>query len=420
MAHWTASLAPLRWKRSISYWCAVATALQVQFDGAAYLVLTADILTATINVCSNLTIEVTSWQIYLMILAIFILSAAMNTYAPALDAYSKITTTMAVIINCTVLFQAIGLLVRTHPKQSDYSVFLNVENQTGWHSLGVVFFFTILPGVASINGFNYVAHMTEEVSEPEKTVPQVMVISSLLSGVTSVLMIVVLIFCTIHPESLSDPIGGMPLAQILWDGNRSLVLTSINMGLMSFIFIIGSLGFVTSASRLIWTVSNHGGIALSEKLGEIDEKSQIPRNAVLFTTAFGVLICLLELGPATVLNALFGFSFLCTMFTYGTTIWLLIIRGRHLLPEKRYFKLGIWGLPINILGGSWLVVTSIFYCFPTSLPVDANNMNYAVPVFVGLLSLFIPNWYFYSKKRYILPAPLQLHDNDKSSDDNNI
>lgn len=403
MSFWVTKLSPPKWKRLASYWVAVATVLQIHFDGASSWVITSQTLSATIAVFTHNQVNLEKWQAYLITLGLIIVIIPFNISSKALNKYSKLTNLSAYIINGVVIYQAVTILVRSPSKQSAESVFFSVDNETGWNSLAVVFFLSTLPGTSCVTGFNYLVNMTEEMPAPEKNVPRVMIIVSLLSAIASIIMIALLSYCIVNPESLLNPIGDSPLAQILLDAQQSLALTSINMTAITIIYVNAGLVFITTSSRFLWQVTKHGGLAFASTLGKINLKSQIPQNAIFFASAAYALISLLQVATETVVNAILGFSFICAAISYGVPILLLIFRGRHLLPEDRYFNLGPFGLPINIFAACWLVLSSIMYSFPSYLPITADTMNYAGPVFLGFYSLFIPNWYFYAKRHYVAP-----------------
>lgn len=55
------------------------------------------------------------------------------------------------------------------------------------------------------------------------------------------------------------------------------------------------------------------------------------------------------------------------------------------------YKLGRYGLVVNLIGLTFLIFTSITFNFPTLAPVDKENMNYtsaAIGV-IGLISLVV-------------------------------
>ncbi|KAF2432175.1 putative amino acid transporter [Tothia fuscella] len=383
---WTAALSPPRWTRSLSYWNGVTTTLIVHFTNAATWALTATVFAATISVLTNGGYTAKAWHTFLYLLAFVILSTTVNIWT--LNAFAKLASAMAGVILCVTIFIAVALLVKAHPKQSAHDVFLQVTNESGWSSSGLVFLMALLPGATSVAGFGFAAHLTEEVPNPARNIPIVMVSVAFFGGLTGLLMVIALLFCTVNPTNLLTPIGGFAMAQLCWDAFDSLALTGISVILLLLTYFIGSISLFTSTSRVTWSFAKHNGYAFSSRLGHVDEKSQIPINAVLATAAVTILLCLLMLGPATAMSALFNSIFLSTWADYGMPIWLLILQGRQILPEDRYLHLGRLGLAINVVAVAWQLLLAIFLPFPQFLPLTANTMNYAAPVFVAVVILF--------------------------------
>ena len=75
----------------------------------------------------------------------------------------------------------------------------------------------------------------------------------------------------------------------------------------------------------------------------------------------------------------------------------------HSRPLTGPFTLGKYGLPLNFLGLSFLIFTSITFNFPTLSPVDKDNMNYtsaAIGV-IGLIS--VVTWISTGRKYFTGP-----------------
>ena len=120
-------------------------------------------------------------------------------------------------INACALFILISLLVRTHPKTSASFVFTDFVNETGWASNGLVFFLGLLPGAVAVNGFDSAAHMSDELPNTARQVPQVMLGSAFLSAISRLFMTLVYIFCNSKPDNLLTPIGQQPIVQLMVD-----------------------------------------------------------------------------------------------------------------------------------------------------------------------------------------------------------
>lgn len=72
-------------------------------------------------------------------------------------------------------------------------------------------------------------------------------------------------------------------------------------------------------------------------------------------------------------------------------IMLLIrrLRGEHISYGP--WRLGKWGLPINVFSVFYSIFVSLFLFFPSFIPVSAQNFNWTVVVFFGcIVSLTLP------------------------------
>ena len=116
-----------------------------------------------------------------------------------------ITNISVAVINFGTFFIIITLLVKS-PKQSAEFVFKNIINETGWSSNGVVFFLGMLPSLACVTLFDGAVHLTDEIAQPERNIPLVMVISNTLSGVMAFFAAIVYMFCVVNVDNLSNPL----------------------------------------------------------------------------------------------------------------------------------------------------------------------------------------------------------------------
>ena len=68
------------------------------------------------------------------------------------------------------------------------------------------------------------------------------------------------------------------------------------------------------------------------------------------------------------------------------------------------FKLGRWGLPINIISIVYSIVLIAFMVLPPYQPVTVKNMNYAGVIFGAVLLLSWILWLTYGRKAYRGPV----------------
>lgn len=402
---WTAALAPPKWKRFLSYWNGASTTLGWVFANAGTYVFTAEIWAAAMEIrFPGYVAE--PYQIFLMTVGCAVIGVILNIWLYRF--YPKITQFMVWFINVGTVYVLVALLVRANPKASAHQVFVQVVNETGWSSKGLVFLLGFLPGCVAIACFDTAAHMAEEMERPERQVPQVMMGASLLCALTALPMVLVFLFCAVKPENLLEPLGGQPVFQVFIDGFRSEALLVVALIIYCITYLSSCPATIATGSRLIWSFAKHGGLPFPKWIGYVEPNMQVPTNAVYLTAGVSSAVGLLVFGPSTVLNGVFGAGAVCFFFSYGLPIWLLVARGRSVLPTKRYFNLGRAGVPLNILTIAWQLISIVFLCFPLYKPVTTTNMNWASVCAVVGLSLFVVNWFAYAKKHYVAPRPLYV------------
>ena len=74
------------------------------------------------------------------------------------------------------------------------------------------------------------------------------------------------------------------------------------------------------------------------------------------------------------------------------------IRGQHI--NYGVFKLGRYGIPINLIALGYLIFVVIWMPFPTTLPVTGTNMNYAGPLFGAVIIGALLDWFISGHKRF--------------------
>lgn len=68
------------------------------------------------------------------------------------------------------------------------------------------------------------------------------------------------------------------------------------------------------------------------------------------------------------------------------------------------WRLGRWGLPINLFSIVYSIFISIFLFFPIALPVTAANFNWTVVVFFGVVFIAQGYWFTFGRKQFSGPV----------------
>jgi choline transport protein len=82
---------------------------------------------------------------------------------------------------------------------------------------------------------------------------------------------------------------------------------------------------------------------------------------------------------------------------------IVLYRGRDRVLPPRHFNLGRLGAPINAISVAWVIFLDVLYCFPTTMPVTAENMSYVSVVSVGLVCFVIGLWFLTKRKTFLGP-----------------
>ena len=80
------------------------------------------------------------------------------------------------------------------------------------------------------------------------------------------------------------------------------------------------------------------------------------------------------------------------------------IRGQHI--NYGVFKLGRFGIAVNLVALIYLIFVVIWIPFPPMLPVTASNFNYAGPLFALVVFGALLDWKISGHKRFQVQDPM--------------
>lgn len=338
------------------------------------------------------------WHTYLVFAAFSLLYLLMNLpYVFKTVNWLLVVSVFAV--NGTAIYLFVALLARAYPKQSAQAVFVDFVNASGWSSDGIVFFLALLPAVGALGAFDNATHLTDELENPGKQVPQVILGSYAMSYCTALPMIVVYQFCNVDPESLLTAPGGQPLIALTMNAFQSFPMMVVAISMVVFCMFVAGCGSLISWSRLYWSFSKHGALPFSGTMSKLSSRDALPLNALCWNTFMVLAIGTISMGSTTAMNALLGGASLCLLWAFVIVFGLLLHRGRKTLDPERWFNLGRWGDALL-----WVaVVTSVFFsvilCLPLYLPVTAETMNWSSAVFLGVIALSYVYWIAVFRKK---------------------
>ncbi|KAM0716361.1 hypothetical protein Q7P37_007806 [Cladosporium fusiforme] len=408
--HYAYFLSTEKWRCSMSFlvgWINLAGWLTLVTTEAMF---GAQFIASAVVAGSNYTMELTPWHTYLYFLAISCFAIGLNIFGYRfLGKWNE----GALFWSITAWIATSAVILATAPKTDADFVFKVFTNETGWPD-GVAWILGLLQSALSLIGFDAITHLTEEMPHPTRDAPIAMIMCIAIGGTTGLAMVIVLLFCIPDPEAILTTLTGNPLIEMIIQGTNSRTAGVVMSSALSICFINGTIGSVTSGSRLLWAMGRDGGAPCSRLLSKISPHYNIPVNAIIAVMLFNVLFGLLYLGPTVAFNAYISS---CTIFlncSYAGPVIILLLRGRRVLTqEKPDFPLGrVGGYIINSVAVVFIVVTSAFFVLPNTSSVNASTMNYVSAV-VAIFIVFVCVLWLFKRKSY--QGPIFDHAMDQTT-----
>ncbi|KAK7184754.1 choline transport protein (amino acid permease) [Paraphaeosphaeria sporulosa] len=404
--HFTYSLSSQKWKVITSFCCGWAN-----IAGWLTLVTTeaffaAQFLSAAAVIGSGGSYVIEPWKTYLIMVAVSTYGTLVNLFGNSILGRYNDCALYWSVGGCAVISVVLLACTGSH---NDFTgaefVFTSFANETGY-SDGVSWILGLLQSALSLIGYDVVLHMTEEMPTPRIDAPLAMIMAVVVGGVTGTGFILVMLFCLFDPSSVFSSQTGQPITQLMYLVTRSRVGTVIMSVMLSICFFNGTMGCMTSASRLLYAMARDKGMIFPSFFGRIHRRLDVPIECIIFVQVFNLIFGLLYLGPTVAFNAYISSCTILLNLSYVIPITVIVARGRSVLTQYQTdetpFKLGKWGWLCNIVSVIYVFVTNVFFCFPAAIPVNTNNMNYVSAV-IGVFVILLGAYYIFYGKQFTGP-----------------
>ncbi|GJN65987.1 hypothetical protein PLICBS_000003 [Purpureocillium lilacinum] len=309
------------------------------------------------------------WQIYLIYVALIWLAAALNILGSRiLPLYNQFVFMLSIL---TLGSTMIALFVVSRNKHaSGQFIFADTTGQSGWTSEGFTFLLATSNAVFGFMGSDCGAHLCEEIANPAKYVPMVIMYPLVIGLLTAFPFAASLIYSITDLEAILNTVTGLPLIEIYFQATGSRVAASVLLSAFTFCFFGCLVGVGTTCSRTIWAVSRDGVLPFSNLWMSIHSAFTMPANATLLTAICVTLYGLIFLGSTTAFSAMVNTTILFLQTSCVIPQAILLYRGRDRVLPRRYFNLGKLGPFVN----------------------GISNMSYVTVVVTGLLSFVVILW----------------------------
>lgn len=224
-------------------------------------------------------------------------------------------------------------------------------------------------------------------------------------------------------SNIADVIGtptGYPLIEIVHQATRSSAATTTLYSFILAITMAAMFGTLASVSRMTWAFARDDGLPFSMYLKHVDPTHKVPTRSITLVSIIVVLLSLINIGSSTALSAILSLSTIALYVSYIIPITCLIFlrlrvpatvytapAGHANVTEERLvfgpWNLGRWGLTVNVYAVCYASLLVPFMALPTSLPLTRMTMNYAGPVFGGVILFAVGEWFIAGKRRFSGP-----------------
>ncbi|KAK0338205.1 polyamine transporter tpo5 [Friedmanniomyces endolithicus] len=298
----------------------------------------------------------------------------------------------------------IALLVLTPDKRSARFVFTDIEDHSGWGSKGFSFLLGFLNVAWVMTDYDGTTHMSEETHDAAVRGPLAIRLAVLVSGVLGWFLNITFTFC-LTPDYMNDIVGsptGLPIAQIFLNAGGRSGGTAMLFFVILVQFFTGATALLANA-RMTYAFARDEALPFSSFWSKINATTGTPVNAVWLVVVFCGCLNLIGIGSTETITAIFNLCAPCLDLSYVAVLFAHQVYAHRVQFIEGPYTLGKWSKPLNILAISWVLFISVVLFFPTTRPVTATNMNYAIAVagFVGMFSLGW--WWAGARKKYTGP-----------------
>ncbi|KAH9179591.1 amino acid/polyamine transporter I [Lactarius sanguifluus] len=360
----------------------------------------AQMITTAITVGSDGAVVLSSGATYGILLAILVSHGVVCSAATRILARLNL---FYVVVNVgTTIAAIIALLVCSDGQRvSAKDAFTLFENNTGWSNNGWAFLLAFTSPMWTLTGYDSVAHVSEEVAGAARAAPIAIMVGV---GATQLLGWLIYIAASFATASVPDLLSGdlpLPMGQLFLNvlGKRGAL--AIWSCIIVVQYVTGAAQGV-DASRVVFAFARDNALPGSRWWKRVNHNTQTPVNAV-WLVMFGASLCGLLGFSATALASLAGASVIGLYTSYAAPIFLRITSGRDkLIPGT--FHLGRWSSPIGAVAVAWVAFINILLLFPPGQHTDAESMNYAVVIIMGVFIYAALSWVVSARKWFKGPV----------------
>ena len=257
---------------------------------------------------------------------------------------------VAIINNTGVLFEILGMVVFALIMMAfhNHQGFHVVTNSAGLHVGPNTFLIAMFMSLFVIYGFDTASTLAEETRDPRRSAPKAVLYSIVGAFIIGGIFLLGTLMAIPDMHAAITGNGGLGFgpAQII-EANFSPAFATIYLLVVSAAIFVCCLSIMASTIRLCFGMSRDNQLPLSKQLSRVAPKLHTPVWACIAVAVVAALPFIQYAGAGIIAIAATGMIYL-SYFLGNLAILRARLRGWPKTAAP--FRLGRWGLPVNILG----------------------------------------------------------------------
>ena len=348
------------------------------------------------------------WHGSLIIYAMLVFAALFGTignrFLPKLEG-------IALAIHILGFIVVVVCLAVLSPSKATTSEVFEVWLNNGYSTQALSFMVGLQGITVAWIGADGIVHMAEEIRNASRVVPWCMVLSIGVNGILGFGMILTVLYYGPTGDALQaalDSPTGSPFEAIFAYAAGSVaggIGLSVIVGFMTGMAVTNAF---TAASRELWAFSRDRGVPGSTTLSKVHKQYHLPLWSILVTAFVTLVLAPVNIGSSVAFNGILSLAVAAYLGTFILPISLILWR-RIYAPESLPWgpwRLGRYGILINIISLCWVLVIFTFSFFPFQpLPgLTVATMNWSCLAYGALMLFSLAFWFGYGKRTYRGPV----------------
>ncbi|PYH89694.1 GABA transporter [Aspergillus ellipticus CBS 707.79] len=362
----------------------------------------------------------TQWQTVLMYwgmmaVAVFV-NAVVSTLLPKVESF-------VLILHIVGFFAIIIPLLTLGERNSTEEVFTTFTNDGGFATEGLSFLVGMMGSMFAFTGADAAVHMSEEIHNAARVVPQSIIISAFLNGALGFGIILSTLYTMTNVDAAINSATGYPFMEIFYNATGSKAGSTVMSAIVPIMSSAGSIGSLASSSRMVWSFSRDRGLPGWRFFSRVNSKA-VPQYSILVVTVFAFLLGLIILGSSAVLNDVISLAVSALYSSYliacALLLWKRCAGGIRPASEAPidvivntpgaplawgpFYISGVLGIAVNAFTVAYLIVGVFFSFWPDEVNPTVNSMNWAVVGTAGTCMISTIYYIFWGHRIYTGPV----------------